>query len=59
MNGLYYDKFCEDGNNGDACAVATQAIDNGPNTLGDRFSNVSLPRNSYKSSSPYDCDKHY
>jgi len=59
MNSLYYDKFCENGSNTDACAVANQSIDNGPNTQGDRFSNVSLPRNSYKSTSAYDCDKHY
>lgn len=59
MNGLYYDDFCEDSDQGDACAIANNAIDNGPNTKGDRYSNVSLPRNAYQSQSPYDCDKHY
>jgi hypothetical protein len=59
MNGLYYDNFCENGDHSDACAVANQSIDNGPNTQGDRYSNVSLPRNSYQSTSVYDCDKHY
>ena len=59
MNGLYYDNFCENGDHSDACAVANQSIDNGPNIQGDRYSNVSLPRNSYQSTSVYDCDKHY
>ena len=59
MNGLYYDKFCEDGNNGDACAVANQAINSGPNTQGSRYSNVGTARNSYGSASAFDCDKHY
>ena len=59
MTGLYYESFCEDGDHGDACAVANQSIDNGPNTQGNRYSNVSEPRNQYQSTSPYDCDKYY
>ena len=59
MNSVYYDNFCEDGDHSDACSVANQAINNGPNTQGDRNSNVSLPRNSYQSVSGYDCDKYY
>ena len=59
MNDLYYDDFCEDGDHSDACAVANQAIDNGPNSQGDRYSNVGTARNSYQSTSPYDCDKYY
>ena len=59
MNSVYYDKFCEDSDHGDACAVANQAIDSGPNKPGNRYTNVGTARNSYGSSSPYDCDKYY
>lgn len=59
MNGLYYEDFCHNSDFDDACSVATQAIDNGPNLAGNRYSDVSQPRNSYQSQSPYDCDKYY
>ncbi|WP_299003035.1 hypothetical protein [uncultured Shewanella sp.] len=59
MNGLYYDDFCENNSNDDACAVANQSINNGPNTLGTRYTNVSQPRDHYQSTSVYECDKYY
>jgi hypothetical protein len=59
MNSIYYEGFCENTDQGDACSIANQAIDNGPNRLGDRYSNVGTARNSYGSVSAYDCDKYY
>jgi len=59
MNGLYYENFCENDDSGDACSVANQAIANGPNLIGNRYTNIGTPRNNYRSSSAYECDKYY
>jgi hypothetical protein len=49
MNSIYYDSFCENTDQGDACAVANQAIDNGPNMLGNRYRHFDSPVSVYDS----------
>lgn len=59
MNGIYYDGFCDNDDSGDACSVAARAIASGPNLPGDRYTDIGAPRNQYRSSSAFDCDKYY
>jgi hypothetical protein len=58
INSLYYETFCTENNDDDACSVAKSAILSGPNSLGDRYSNIGIPRNTYLSSNIYECNKY-
>lgn len=58
IDSIYYAGFCDNSNN-DACSTASSTIATGPNSPGNRNSNIGVPRNSYRSSSKYDCDKYY
>ncbi|WP_330961177.1 hypothetical protein [Photobacterium sp. 53610] len=59
INSVYAENFCTQGNHHDACSVAMAAIHAGPNTLGDRNTDVGQPRNAYASQNAFNCNAYY
>ncbi|MDO6706895.1 hypothetical protein [Photobacterium sp. 1_MG-2023] len=59
INSVYPANFCTEADGNDACSIATEAIFAGPLTLGDRYTDLSQPRNQYASSNPLTCNAYY